>query len=282
MILSGDTCAILAGGTDLFPSWQQSAKPATILDLTRIATLKGIESEGSGWRIGATTCWTDLIGADLPPCFDGLKAAGREVGSPQIQNAGTIGGNLVNASPAADGIPPLLALDAEVEIVSSKATRKIALADFMLGARRVDLGDDEMVAAVLIPEQPEEAVSSFLKLGSRCYLVISIAMVAVTVVLDGSGRRIEELRIAVGSCAPTALRLPMLERQLIGCTREDLHDPAVINAEALSVLAPLDDIRASADYRIYAAGELCRRAVLAAMTPLDSTGYGARAVGGVS
>ena len=211
---------ILAGGTDFYPALR--ARPVTFdtLEIGRIGGLRGIERTDEGWRIGATTTWTDIVRAPLPPCFDGLKAAARELGSVQIQNTGTVVGNLCNASPAADGVPPLLTLGARVELASAAGTRALPLGDFITGVRRTALRDGEMVTAIHLPAQPEGARGAFLKLGSRTYLVISIAMVSALLVPDTDGRvtqaRIAQARVAVGSCSPVALRLPALESELIG------------------------------------------------------------------
>ena len=107
---------VLAGGTDFYPSRVARALPAEVLDITGLRELRGISAKNGHWRIGAATTWTEILEADLPPLFDGLKLAAREVGGAQIQNAGTVAGNLCNASPAADGVPPLLALDASLEL----------------------------------------------------------------------------------------------------------------------------------------------------------------------
>ena len=129
-----------------------------------------------------------MIRADLPPLFDALKAAAREVGGVQIQNAGTVAGNVCNASPAADGMPALLALGAEVELQSAAGSRRLPLDDFVLGSRRTARRADELVSALHIPARAAGARSVFLKLGGRRYLVISITMVAVLIELD-AGRR---------------------------------------------------------------------------------------------
>jgi CO/xanthine dehydrogenase FAD-binding subunit len=173
----------------------------------------------------------------------------------QIQNQGTIAGNLCNASPAADGVPPLMVLDAVVEVASVAGTRQVPLADFITGVRRVDLRPDEMVTAIHVPDLPESARSHFLKLGSRTYLVISIVMVAVLVRVDAG--RIAEARIAVGSCAPVARRLPGLERALTGI------EVAALEAVEFDMagLSPISDVRGSAGYRHDSAAELCRRAL---------------------
>jgi CO/xanthine dehydrogenase FAD-binding subunit len=121
--LDAGELSIIAGGTDWYPAQGECPIECDILDVTRIAALRGISKAKDGWRIGAASTWSDVIAADLPAAFDGLKAAARDVGSVQIQNAGTIAGNLCNASPAADGVPPLLALKALVEICSAEGCR---------------------------------------------------------------------------------------------------------------------------------------------------------------
>src|ERR1700691_5350662 len=189
---------ILAGGTDIFPAAREGLLQGLFIDVTRLEALRGVSIAGDEMRIGAATTWSDLIGADLPPAFDALKAAAREVGSVQIQNRGTIAGNLCNASPAADGIPPLLALDAEVELSSAAGRRRLPLAQFLAGNRKTLRRAEEILSAVLVPRRLENAASAFLKLGARRYLVISISMVAALVqIRDG---QVLEARIAVGSC----------------------------------------------------------------------------------
>ena len=200
--------------------------------------------------------WTDVVRATLPPCFDGLKAAAREVGSIQIQNAGTIVGNICNASPAADGVPPLLTLDASVEVSSASGARKVPLTEMLLGVRKTGLVAGEMVTAIHIPDLPNHAVSGFDKLGSRKYLVISIAMVAVVLGMDADGR-IDLARVAVGACSPVAQRLPALEARMIGMRPSDV---AVVETD-LTPLSPIDDVRGSGTYRLDAAAEQCTRLI---------------------
>ena len=130
--------SILAGGTDFYPARVGRPVDVNVLDITRLPELRGIELSAGAVRIGATATWSDLLAAALPPVFAGLKAAAREVGGMQIQNAGTVVGNLCNASPAADGVPPLLALDAEVELVSAGGTRRVILQDFTCVVAAVD------------------------------------------------------------------------------------------------------------------------------------------------
>lgn len=254
--LANSKFTVLAGGTDYYPA--RVGKPINddILDISGIASLRGIRDEGSRWRIGATTTWSDLAESNLPPLFDGLKAAAREVGGVQIQNAGTIGGNLCNASPAADGVPPLLALDARVEIADAAGSTSVALADFILGNRKTALQPGQLLAAILVPKPAHEARSHFLKLGAREYLVVSIAMAAATLEIEAG--RVRAARIAVGACSPVARRLPLAEAVLAGkpC---DATLGELLCAEHLAALAPIDDVRASGEYRRDAALTLARR-----------------------
>ncbi len=260
--LSDTGARVIAGGTDFFPALGEQAAPAEILDVSRISELKTISREDTGWRIGAAVRWTQIVQAHLPSCFDGLKLAAREVGSWQIQNSGTIAGNICNASPAADGVPPLLTLNAQVELASIEGTRIIPLAEFITGVRRIELRDNEIVTAILIPDLPQNAHSHFIKLGSRKHLVISIAMVSAVVWTDAD-QRIEGARIAVGSCSAVATRLPNLESALLGKNTRDISDNSQIWSEHLAALSPISDVRGSKEFRIDAAQELCKRAVLA-------------------
>lgn len=256
--LANAKLAVLAGGTDYYPARVGKPVDDDILDISAIADLRGVREDGDQWRIGATCTWSELIAADLPPLFDGLKAAAHEVGGMQIQNAGTLGGNLCNASPAADGVPPLLALDARVEIADSAGSRSMALADFILGNRKTALRPGQLLTAILVPKTMHSARSHFLKLGAREYLVVSIAMVAAT--LETEAGHVRAARIAVGSCSPVAQRLPLAEAALIGkpC---DAALGAWLRAEHLAALSPIDDVRASGAYRLEAALTLARRAL---------------------
>jgi len=256
----------LAGGTDIYPAEAAAAawlRPsgARLLDLTGIAGLDRIEQDADGWRIGACVTWAALRDAALPPAFAGLQAAAATVGGVQVQNRGTVLGNLCNASPAADGAPPLLALEAGIDLASPRGVRRLALADFLLGNRRTALAPDELAIALHIPTPPAGARGRFLKLGARSHLVISIAMVAVlAAVRDG---RITAARLAVGACGPVAQRLPAAEAALIGAPLAQA--PGLILPAHLAALTPLDDLRGSAAYRRQAALVLLRRALAEAL-----------------
>ncbi|MEO5326451.1 xanthine dehydrogenase family protein subunit M [Mesorhizobium sp. CC13] len=252
---------VVAGATDFYPALGSSPIRQDMLDINSIAELRGIAGTEAHLVIGARTTWTEVRRAPLPPAFDALKQAAREVGSVQIQNVASVAGNLCNASPAADGVPALMVLDAEVELRSSLATRHLALPDFILGNRRTALRPGEMVTAVRVPKAATGGRSAFLKLGARRYLVISIAMVAARVTLDRDGR-IEAAAVAVGACSAAAQRLRVLEAELQGKRPDDIED--VVARAPLDELSPIDDVRGSAHYRRSAAREIVARALLAA------------------
>lgn len=250
---------VAAGCTDLFPATGFQHLPGNILDITAIAALRGVSADSDHIRIGTATTWSDLLRADLPSGFQQLKQAAREVGSVQIQNAATVGGNLCNASPAADGVPPLLALDAQVELCSLSETRTVPLAAFITGPRQTALKPGELLTALLIPHASALGRSVFFKLGARKYLVISIAMIAARLV-ETEGR-ITDVAIAIGSCSAVATRLETVESRLIG----QISDPDLalrITEDAVEQhIAPISDARGDAAYRRVVAVELVRRAV---------------------
>ena len=255
--LGARAMTIVAGGTDFYPARVGKPLDDDVLDVTALSALRGIEDREDHFHIGALVTWSELIRSDLPSWFDGLKLAAREVGGVQIQNAGTIVGNLCNASPAADGVPPLLTMDAEVNLASAAQTRTVPLASFILGNRKIERRADEMVTGLTLPKPENAARSTFLKLGARKYLVISIAMVAGILETAGDGS-VAAARIAVGSCSEVATRLPDLEAALRGATPgAGLGDLA--SADHLAPLRPIDDVRGSADYRLDAALTLVRR-----------------------
>ena len=257
--LAETRATILSGGTDLFPALSFGPLRGTVLDISAISELKGTRFTDSYIEIGGRTTWSEILSADLPRGFDGLKAAAREIGAVQIQNQATVAGNICNASPAADGIAALMALDADITLASHSTTRTLPLKDFALGNRKTTRRPDELLTSIRVPRRLENAVSIFLKLGARRYLVISIVMVAANLIADSAGR-IREALICVGSCSPKALRLAELEQALAG---QPLNAglSKLVRPEHLSALAPIDDVRATAAYRMDAAGILIKRAL---------------------
>ena len=254
--------SVLAGGTDFYPSLGDRPVTGSVVDISRIGEMKGVSSTANEIRIGGLTTWSELLASSLPRCYDALKSAAREIGGVQIQNRGTLAGNLCNASPAADSVPPLLALDAEVELLSGSGMRRMALAEFIVGNRKTKRRQDEILTAVIVPREMDDAESVFLKLGARRYLVISIVMVAAVVRVDSG--RVKEARIAVGACSARAQRLTGLEQELKGMPATP-GIGATVRPEHLAALSPIDDVRATAGYRYQAALTLVARGLEACM-----------------
>jgi len=263
-VLASSGGQVLAGGTDFFPSLGDRPVAGTVVDIAGLGELKGVVTEPKYIRIGGLTTWTEVVKTPLPRCFDGLKAAAREIGGIQIQNRATVAGNLCNASPAADSVPPLLTLDAEVELVSQAGTRRIALTDFLVGNRKTLRRPGEILSQISVPRTVENAASTFLKLGARRYLVISIAMVAAVIQMD-TGGRVTDARVAIGSCSVVARRLPDLEHALMGASAASGAASSTLGslatADHLEDLSPVSDVRATAAYRRDAALRLVQRAL---------------------
>lgn len=254
--ISAGDWTVLAGGTDFYPARVGKPVRENILDISAISGLRGIREEANGWFIGATTTWSDIARSDLPSCFDALKQAAREVGGVQIQNTGTVCGNICNASPAADGVPPLMALDAEVVVVGASGSEMVPLGQFILGNRRTARRPDQIVTGLHIPVVSSRGRSAFFKLGARRYLVISIAMAACVLDADEAGA-ITRAAVSVGACSEVARRLPELEADLVGkMVSPDLA--GIVEPRHAAGLAPIDDVRGSAEYRSEAAVEVLR------------------------
>ena len=252
--LAAQRWAIVAGGTDHYPARLGSPDQEDVLDISALDGFRDIETGPDGLLIPCGATWTDILRADLPPALDGLRAAARQVGGVQIQNRATLIGNLCNASPAADGIPNLLALDARVILQSAGGRRELQVQDFVLGNRRTARRENELATGLRVTTPTATARGAFLKLGARRYLVISIAMVAL--VLDlGEGGYVRNARVAVGACNAAAVRLPSLEAALVG----QAPSRQVLTEAHLAPLAPIDDVRGPAAYRMDAVRELIAR-----------------------
>ena len=250
----------LAGGTDLFLRMERRhTQPAAVVDLKRIPGMDGIEVLDGGLRIGALTLMETL--ATSPPIqkgYDALAQAARVVGSVQTRNRATIGGNLANASPAADTATPLMALGASVEAADVNGTREIPVERLFLGPGRTALRDGEILTAVRLPALPARAGNSFQRC-VRTAMDIAVVNCAAFVRLDEDGL-IGEARIALGAVGPTPLRAASAESRLVG--RRPSPDLAAEAAEAAADDAqPIDDVRAGADYRTEMVRVLTRRAI---------------------
>ena len=252
----------LAGGTDVMVELNFDARrPAALLDLTRIGELAGWEIADGRVRLGAGVSYSRII-TELGGRLPGLAMAARTIGSPQIRNRGTVGGNLGTASPAGDCHPPLLAGGAVIETASVRGTRMIAADDFYTGVKRNALEPDELVAAVHIPlpSGPEQ----FSKIGTRNAMVIAVA--SVSLALDPQR---QQVGTGIGSVAPTPRRAPQAETFLAaaltdaGLWESRAELPAVIAAEFGSLVAkaaePIDDVRGTAAYRLHALAVMARR-----------------------
>ena len=259
--LSREKLTIAAGCTDLLPSTQQDNLGDNILDISGIKSLRNIDFENGFRRIGSGVTWTDIVeNNNLPNCYDMLKECSFEIGSQQIQNLGTIGGNLCNASPAADGVPCLLSLDASIELLSVNGKRVLKLENFIKGSRKTELQNNEILSAILIPKEAEIGLSSFLKLGARKYLVISIAMIACKLNLEKD--IISDIAISVGSCSAVAKRIKSLENLLIGKSIKDELTTIILNYNYKNYLSPINDIRGTNTYRLKASKVLVKDTII--------------------
>ncbi len=252
----------LAGGTDLMVELNFDARrPELLLDLTRITDLTEWDRADGRLRLGAGVTYTRVI-HELGGVLPGLAMAARTVGSPQIRNRGTVGGNLGTASPAGDSHPPLLAGEASIEAASVRGTRMISAADFYTGVKSNALAPDELIAAIHVPlpSGPEQ----FSKIGTRNAMVIAVAAFSLALHPDR-----KEVSTGIGSAAPTPRRAMAAEAFLTGALDEDglwgsrADLPETISAEfgrlVATAAAPIDDVRGTAAYRLHSLTVLARR-----------------------
>ncbi len=233
----------IEGGTDVMVELNfDRARPPTLLNLNEVRELKGWSREDGILRLGAGLTYTECR-RELAELLPALAEAARTVGSPQIQNRGTIGGNLGTASPAGDALPPLLVEDAEVEVANARGERTVRLGNFLVGPKKNALDDDELILAVRV--RPSGARQTFMKVGPRNAMVIAVASIAVAV-----DRERGELRAAYGSAGPVP--------KLVTGPLEDVESfPERVAAAA----KPIDDVRGSAAYRRHALRVLTGRAL---------------------
>lgn len=250
---------LLAGGTDLMVQWEAGVleRPNRILDISGIEDLGKCQEEGESLRLGAgMTHWQIRHSSLVQKYLPALAQAAATVGGCQIQQMGTLGGNVANASPAADLVPPLLIADADVEIQSKKETRRISLCEFYKGYRDIDLQADEMITGFVCQKKLPDEFEQFIKLGPRNAQAISKVMLAGRVLPDGE--LIGPCRCAMGSTGPTVMRLRTLEESLTGKRyTPDLLDQIHDWVEA--DICPMDDIRSTAQYRKWVAGNLVHK-----------------------
>ncbi len=258
---------VLAGGTDLMVEVNRGVRTiGHVVAVDRIPELRGWSLEGDRadvLRLGAGTTCTDLAEPALASLVPALAQAARTVGSPQIRNAATLGGNLATASPAGDTLPVLAALDAEIELQSAGGARRLPLDEFVTGVKANALIPGELITAIRVPvlDGPQE----FLKVGTRNAMVIAVTSLAL--VVDRPGRNV---RVALGSVAPVPLRA--VEAEVLVAERLDFENMASPDSDLVDRFAdlvadaarPIDDHRSSAAYRRHAVRVLARRAILRA------------------
>jgi CO/xanthine dehydrogenase FAD-binding subunit len=275
----------VAGGTDLVVGTRQgkSALPESLVALDRIEELRGIaETAAGGLRIGATTSHGELAGhPDIRERWTAIADAASIVGSPATRHVGTLGGNIANASPAAETSGPLLCFDAQVEVRSSAGGRSIALADLFSGPGRTTVRPDELIVAVVLPEL-DGAGSCYVRLEFRRQM--EIAVVGATAVVSLDGGVVRDARIAITALAPTVRRVAVAEAALVGT---DGGPAAAAEAGRLAAQAatPISDVRSSLEYRRAMAAVVVRRAVTVAIArargetipiPASASTFGAR------
>jgi CO/xanthine dehydrogenase FAD-binding subunit len=250
------------GGTDVMVDLNfDRERPEAIVDLTQVPEIQDWSQEDGRLRIGAGVTYTRII-AELGNSLPGLAMASRTVGSPQIRNRGTVGGNLGTSSPAGDALPPLYASDAEVELASSDGTRRVPVTDFITGPKRNTLEPNELIAAFYIPEA--EGPQQYSKIGTRNAMVIAVC--AFGLALHPEQRKVGT---CVGSAAPTPVRAAeaegfiegVLEEQGLWDSREEIGEPALVRFGEMveAVTSPISDVRGTAAYRTHAVGVLARR-----------------------
>jgi CO/xanthine dehydrogenase FAD-binding subunit len=234
----------IEGGTDVMVELNfDRARPTTILNLNEVRELKGWSRENGALRLGAGLTYTEARQAPLRDELPALAEASRTVGSPQIQNRGTIGGNLGTASPAGDALPPLLVEGAEVELASRRGIRRMAVGDFLVGPKQNALEPDELIVAVLV--QPSGGRQTFMKIGPRNAMVIAVCSLALV-----ADQERGELRASYGSAGP----VPGL---VVAPTSERDAFPE----QVASAASPIDDVRGTAAYRRHALRVLTKRAL---------------------
>jgi CO/xanthine dehydrogenase FAD-binding subunit len=239
----------IAGGTDVLVDLNfDRARPEHVLNLNEVAELRGWSGDNGAVRLGSGLTFTEAMRPPLAEEFPALAEAARTVGSPQIRNRATIGGNLGTASPAGDALPPLLIEGAEVEVASVRGTRVVALVDFLLGPKQNALEEDELILAVRL--QPSGAPQTFMKVGPRNAMVI--AVVSLALVAD---RERDEVRAAYGSAGP-----------VVGLVRAPLSERAEFAERVAADAAPIDDVRGTAAYRRHALRVLVERALERCLT----------------
>ena len=263
----GGQAKILAGGTDIFPAMKKrELTPGHLISLKGIAGLKEISADDREIRIGALATLgelerSELVGKQLPILLQALQV----MASPQIRTLGTIGGNICNAVPSADTIPPLLALQASVTLRGASSDRTVPLEDFFTGPKASVLRADEILTEIVIPRPPAHSGGVYIKLMRRNAMELALVGVAVQLQLDASFTICEGARIALGAVAPTPLRAPGAEALLVGRKIDAALAGEAAQAAAKVCRPRVGSIRASVEYRRSMVEVLTKRAIMDAL-----------------
>ncbi len=254
---------VFAGATDLIPQMRSGRpEPAVLVDLKRIDQLMAVSHGEGKWTIGAATPTADLTrNGAFSGMFPGISEGAGLIGSDQIQNRSSLGGNLCNGSPAADSVPALIAADARAVIASSDGTRTVAVAEVVTGPGQTSLADDEFIVEFEIDDAPANTGDAYLRMIPRTEMDIAVVGAAVRLTMDGD--TVTDASVVLGAVAPTAVRVPDAEAALVG-SRLDDDTLAAVSAAASAACNPIDDKRGTIEYRTQVAGVLAKRAAVIA------------------
>jgi len=257
---AGPEARVLAGGTDLLAQMKSGrVAPRLVVDVKRIPELEELRLDAEGLTVGAAVCGMALREApELRSLWPGLLEAAELIGSEQIQGRASLGGNLCNASPAADTVPALLAVRAQCIVASADGERRVPVAEFCTGPGETQLAAGELLVALFVPRPAPRSADAYLRLIPRSEMDIAVVGAAVQLTLSPEGR-CSEARVALGAVAPTALLVPEAADALVGTALDEAALEAAASA-ARAAARPLDDMRGSVAYRTHVAGVLTKRA----------------------
>lgn len=259
-LLSQEGAQLLAGGTDLLVRLRSGVtRPATIVDIKHVPNLRGISHDAKGWRIGAATPCAEIgEHAELAAAWPGVVEALQLIGSTQIQGRATLGGNLCNASPAADTVPALIAAGAVCEVIGMNGQREVRVEEIVTGPGKNSLKKGEFILGFRLPDPPERGGDAYLRLIPRTEMDIAVVGAGVALALDSKGT-CTQARVALGAVAPTPLLVADAAKALLGTKVDDAALENLAKA-ASAACKPIDDKRGTVAYRVKVAGVLAKRA----------------------
>lgn len=266
-LLAGATgdARVLAGGTDLLVQMRADiVDPELIVDIKKIPETRGVTEEKGGWRIGAAVTGAELKEhPKLKQVWPGVVEAANLIGSTQVQGRATLGGNLCNGSPAADGVPALIAAGAVATVAGPQGMRNIPVEDVMLGPRQLALRKGEIVVSFLLPPRPPRSGDAYLRFIPRTEMDIAVVGAGVSLTVDSAGT-ITAARVSLGAVAPRVLLVAEAAHAIVGSRFDEAAQDRLV-AAARAACRPIDDKRGTTEFRIDVAGVLARRAALIAL-----------------